>query len=145
MAGQTTEIRRPGRRTGDSGTKEAILAAALESFPDRGYDATSVRAVAKQAEVDPGLIRQYFGSNKQFFTAAVVDRSELGDRVLDALDGPTDSVGERIVRAYLDLWESPGPGRSCRRCSVPPSPPRILRPCSSTPWSPASRAGQGEP
>lgn len=110
MAGHTTGIRRPGRRTGDSGTKEAILAAALESFADRGYDATSVRAVAKQAEVDPGLIRHYFGSKKQLFTAAVVDRSELGDRILDALDGPTDSVGERIVRAYLDLWESPGTG-----------------------------------
>lgn len=110
MAPQDNDNRGPGRRAGNPGTKETILATALEMFADRGYDATSVRAIATQAGVDPGLIRHYFGSKEQLFTTAVVDRSELGTQITEALLGPEDSLGERLVRTYFELWESPETG-----------------------------------
>lgn len=106
----TTGTRRAGRRAGDSGTRETILSTALEMFAERGFDATSVRAIAKQAEVDPGLVRHYFGTKQQLFATAVVNRSDLGGRVADALLGPDDGIGERLVRTYLTLWESPETG-----------------------------------
>lgn len=105
MAGQDAD-RRPGRRTGDSGTREQILTTALEMFADRGYDATSVRAIARQAGVDPGLVRHFFGSKQKLFTTAVVDRSDVAHQMVDALAGPADHLGERLVRAYFTLWES---------------------------------------
>lgn len=105
MAGQDAD-RRPGRRTGDSGTREQILTTALEMFADRGYDATSVRAIARQAGVDPGLVRHFFGSKEKLFTTAVVDRSDVPRKMFDALTGPADHLGERLVRTYFDLWES---------------------------------------
>jgi AcrR family transcriptional regulator len=104
------EERRVGRRSGDSGTRETILATALEMFADNGYAATSVRAIAKQAEVDPALIRHFFGNKKELFATAVIDRSEIADRVAEAFDSPTDGLGERLVRTYFSLWESPDTG-----------------------------------
>jgi AcrR family transcriptional regulator len=37
-------------------TKAAILEAARGEFADNGYDATSLRGVARRAEVDPALV-----------------------------------------------------------------------------------------
>lgn len=110
MAGQSDRMRRPGRRTGDSGTRETILATALEMFADRGFASTSVRAIAKQAEVDPALIRHFFGSKEELFTTAVVDRGEFAGPMVEALEGPTENIGERLVRTYFGLWENPTTG-----------------------------------
>lgn len=104
------EGRRVGRRAGDSGTKETILSTALEMFADSGYEATSVRAIAREAGVDPGLIRHFFGTKQELFAAAVVDRSTISGKLLEALEGPDEQLGERLVRTYLGLWESPETG-----------------------------------
>ncbi|AGP30258.1 TetR/AcrR family transcriptional regulator [Corynebacterium terpenotabidum] len=110
MSGQSDSTRRPGRRVGDSGTRETILATALEMFADRGFAATSVRAIAKQAEVDPALVRHFFGTKQELFTTAVVDRSKVAGRMAEAFRGPADSIGERLVRTYFTLWEDPETG-----------------------------------
>jgi AcrR family transcriptional regulator len=100
---------RTGRRPGESGTREAILRAAAQSFSRHGYDGTTIRAVAREAGVDPALVHHYFGTKAALFTATQslpVDP----DRVLDAvLDGPLEGLGERLAWGFLAVWEAADP------------------------------------
>jgi AcrR family transcriptional regulator len=50
-------------------TKAAILNAALESFHERGYEATTMRAIAKRADVSLGNAYYYFGSKEHLIQA----------------------------------------------------------------------------
>ena len=106
-----TSIRRSGRRAGDSGTRDAILAAARRSFASAGYTATTIRGVAGAAGVDPALVHHFFGSKDKLFTAATelpVDPAEL---VAGVLGGEADGLGERLVRTFLAVWDgTPGQG-----------------------------------
>ena len=52
-------------------TKLAILDAARAHFATRGFDATSIRAVAADASIDPAMVMRYFGSKQDLFAAAV--------------------------------------------------------------------------
>ena len=62
---------RTGRRPGAPDTREDILAAARRAFAARGYEATSLRSIAKQVHVDPALLVHYFGSKDGLFLAAL--------------------------------------------------------------------------
>jgi AcrR family transcriptional regulator len=104
-----TPPRRSGRRPGDSGTREAILAAAKESFAATGYDATTIRGVGRAAGVDPALVHHFFGTKEDLFAAAMelpVDPAKLVPALLaDGIDG----LGERLVRTFLRIWDgTPG-------------------------------------
>ncbi|WP_147392855.1 TetR family transcriptional regulator [Actinomyces sp. 2119] len=103
--GGGTRRRPTGRRPGDSGTREAILDSALSLFADRGFEGASVRAIARGAGVDPALIRHFFGDKAGLFVAAVTSRAPLAEAVGGGLEG--SGGGERLVRAYLSMWEDP--------------------------------------
>jgi AcrR family transcriptional regulator len=100
--------RRTGRRPGPNRTRAAILEAARSAFSTRGYDAVSVRAVARDANVDPALVHRFFGSKESLFVAAMqlpVTPSQLVPAIL--AQGP-DALGERIVETLLTLNDRPG-------------------------------------
>ena len=63
--------RRSGRRGGDSGTREAILAAARARFGDYGYDGATIRGIAADAGVDAALVHHFFGTKERLFAAAM--------------------------------------------------------------------------
>jgi AcrR family transcriptional regulator len=98
---------RTGRRPGDGGTAEKILAASRANFARVGFEAGTIRAIAAEAGVDPALVLHYFGSKEGLFRAAVdfpVDPAEFIPRLLaPGLDG----LGERLVRFFLETWDSP--------------------------------------
>ncbi|SRR6266849_6678057 len=98
---------RTGRRPGTGGTRERILAAARSDFGKGGYEATTIRGIAAQAKVDPALVMHYFDSKDGVFRAAMqfpVDPAEFIPRLLaPGLDG----LGERLVRFFVDTWDSP--------------------------------------
>ncbi|MFY1595165.1 TetR family transcriptional regulator [Micromonospora sp. WMMD737] len=99
--------RRTGRRPGNPDTRQAILDAARAAFAERGFDGASIRAVAAAAQVDPALVHHYFGSKDRLFLAAMhapVDPAELLPRVLA---GDRAGLGERLVRTFLGVWDSP--------------------------------------
>lgn len=96
-----------GRRAGDSGTRGAILDAALTLFSERGYDGASLRAIAQVADIDPALIRYYFGDKEALFIATVADRTTIPERLAGALAGDPGAVGQRATDAYLRLWDDP--------------------------------------
>lgn len=102
---------RTGRRPGDSGTRDAILAAAREGFGAGGYAGTTIRGVAREACVDPALVHHYFGTKKALFTAALELPVEPTALVAGVLAGGTDGLGERLVRTFLGVWDAtPGQG-----------------------------------
>jgi AcrR family transcriptional regulator len=103
---------RTGRRAGDSGTRTAILAAAREQFAGKGYNGASLRTIAAAAGVDPALIRHFFGSKDDLFVATLEIPQELLRRLAEALGGDPGSLGERLVRTYLELWEDPASAES---------------------------------
>jgi len=103
--------RRTGRRPGDSGTRQAILAAARHSFGNGGYAGTTIRGVARAAGVDPALVHHYFGSKDALFTAALELPVDPAVLVPHLLAGGLDGLGERVVRTFLGIWDAtPGQG-----------------------------------
>jgi AcrR family transcriptional regulator len=85
-----------------AGTRRTILEAARAIFAARGYERTTIRAVARQAEIDPSMIIRYFGSKAGLFTAAAMPDLPRPD-----LTGvPTRRRGEFLVRHLVERWES---------------------------------------
>ena len=99
--------RRRGRprkaRTGDART--AIADAASAEFAEKGYDAASIRGIARRAQVDSALVHHYFESKAGLF-AEVVRLPVRPDEVIrPSLEAPDARLGESIVRAVLTAWE----------------------------------------
>src|SRR5450830_95019 len=99
-----------GRRAAGSGTRERILAAARAEFAERGYLAASVRAIARRAGVDPGLVRHYFGAKSDLFAAASGIPAQPERLIAAVLAVPPEQRGEHLVRTFLAIWDNP-PGR----------------------------------
>ncbi|GAA4211655.1 TetR/AcrR family transcriptional regulator [Actinocatenispora rupis] len=85
-------------------TRAAILAAARERFAVDGYERATIRAIARDAAIDPSMVMRYYGSKEKLFAAA----SELELR-LPAADGiPPGEIGTTLVGHFLDHWEADG-------------------------------------
>jgi AcrR family transcriptional regulator len=100
---------RTGRRAGDSGTRDAILAASRKRFAEYGYDGATIRGIAADAGVDPALVHHFFGSKERLFAAAMRLPVVPGELLAAALAAgpadPADSLGEHLVRTVLQAWE----------------------------------------
>lgn len=96
---------RPRKERGAASTRTAIVRAAAEEFTERGYEAASLRAVARRAGVDSALVHHYFEDKADLF-AATLEAPLRPDRVLDVVLGaPRDAVGETLVRYLLTQLE----------------------------------------
>jgi AcrR family transcriptional regulator len=72
-------------------TQDRILVAARRLFAEHGYDRTTIRAVAAEANTDPGLVMRYFESKEKLFArVAVVDRHE-------PIGGTPEQVAELLL------------------------------------------------
>ena len=108
MTGGNKSGRRRGRRPGESGTREAILASARQRFADLGYDGASIRDIAAGADVDPALVEHFYGSKESLFIAAMrLPPRALG--ILAELEAQAEEEGraEHIVGAAFRLWDEP--------------------------------------
>jgi AcrR family transcriptional regulator len=98
---------RSGRRPGSPETREHIVAVARQAFGARGYDATSLRSIAAEADVDPGLLIHYFGTKEGVFRAAL-EVTIQPDQLFAGLEGLDRSeMAEQIVRRYLSMLDRP--------------------------------------
>jgi AcrR family transcriptional regulator len=66
-----------------------------------------MRAIAREAGVDPSLPRHYFASKSALFVEALGPMGQLDERVHVITSGNPESIGENIVRTFLALWDSP--------------------------------------
>lgn len=106
MSGGLRPLRR-GRRSGGTESREQILAAARLLFSENGFDGTSLRQVAREAQVDPAMVHHFFKGKDELF-ALSVELPADPDEVLAGVEdlGPSERA-EAIVRAVLRLWEGP--------------------------------------
>lgn len=84
---------------------DVILRAARRTFAKRGYDATSVREVARELGIDAALIAHHFGAKETLWLAVVEQIVELAEPMFDALHAlRTSPLSHRDrVRRALEL------------------------------------------
>jgi TetR/AcrR family transcriptional regulator, regulator of cefoperazone and chloramphenicol sensitivity len=81
---------------------------ALDLFATRGYAGTSIRDVAREASVSPGLVQHHFGNKKGL-------REACDAHVLSVLQVSVDQKASRLERSDWDrdfvsaLYEATGP------------------------------------
>ncbi|AKT51183.1 TetR/AcrR family transcriptional regulator [Arsenicicoccus sp. oral taxon 190] len=96
-----------GRRPAGEDARADIVRAAREEFAAKGYDATSLRAVARAAGVDPALVHHYFDGKPDLFTATLDLPVNPRRRIDEVLQLPHDQLGAAVVRVFLSVWDSP--------------------------------------
>lgn len=89
-----------------------IIDAARAEFYEHGYSATTIRSVARRAEVDPALIYHYF-ADKAALYAATLSLPADPQQILREVQVTPVSPGARLVAAFLGQWEAgEQPGRA---------------------------------
>ncbi len=96
-----------GRRVGAPDTKAQIVSAARSEFASKGYDGTSMRAVARAAGVDPALIHHYFQGKEGLFLAALEVPFDPRPELARVLIGPREEMGANLIGLVLWLWDDP--------------------------------------
>lgn len=85
-------------------TRERILETALQLFSEHGYDKTTMRQIAKEADVSLGLTYRYF-SSKDVFCVALYERlSAESSAFVDKLQpGPLSENLEKMYEHIIKL------------------------------------------
>lgn len=96
---------RPGRWRSGEDSRKRILDAARRCFNRTGYDRTTVRAIAAEAQADPSMVYYFFGTKARLFSVAMELPRNVPERLAAQLDGELDGLGERIVRHFLEIWD----------------------------------------
>lgn len=97
--------RRRGRPPGNESTRATVLEAARKRFAAQGFAATTIRAIAADADVDASLVMQFFRSKDELFAAVMSIPPTVLALFDTAFHGSDEHLGERVVRAYLQAWE----------------------------------------
>lgn len=92
----------PPRRS--DATRATILTAARARFAADGYEKATIRAIAKDAQIDPSMVMRYYGNKEGLFAAAV----SIDLRLPDIGAAPREDVGRALVNHFLDVWETDG-------------------------------------
>ncbi|WP_055490046.1 TetR family transcriptional regulator [Streptomyces sp. TP-A0356] len=82
-------------------TRTAILAAARERFASDGYERATIRAIAKDARIDPSMVMRYYGSKEGLFDAVL----DVDLRMPDPQRLGRHDMGKVLVSHFLTLWE----------------------------------------
>jgi AcrR family transcriptional regulator len=96
-------------------TAQRILEAAQTEFGEHGLEATTVRAIARRADVDPSLVIQHYGSKNDLFAIATrldrvtTDEDVVEQHLFDVLDvrlGALPPETRALVRSMLTAPEA---------------------------------------
>ncbi|HEU4511548.1 MAG TPA: TetR/AcrR family transcriptional regulator [Nocardioidaceae bacterium] len=98
---------RAGGSAGRRETRSRILEVARASFAEAGFGGTSIRKVAAAAGVDPALVHHHFGTKDDLFIAALEMPTDPRAVMAAIAEGDRETVGERLVEAFLDLRDDP--------------------------------------
>ena len=105
--GTAAAARPRGRRRSGTDSRAEIVTAAGREFIDHGYDAASLRGIARRAGVDPALVHHYFADKAELFAETVRAPIRPDRIVAEILQGPRDRVGDSLVRMLLSAMEDP--------------------------------------
>jgi len=99
-------VNRTGRRRGKQETRDGILAAARRGFATRGFAATSVRAIATDAQVDPALVIHYFGTKEALFVEATGLPPAVPGLLASLAGLPLQDFGQALAGTYIRFVDS---------------------------------------
>lgn len=94
----------PGPRDERGVLAARIAAAARGEFAEHGWAGTTIRAVARSADVDPALVYHYFGSKEGLLDAATNPPQKWLDSVARAWTTPIERLGRALVELLLASW-----------------------------------------
>jgi len=83
-----------------------IIEVARSKFAERGYDATSLRSIAAEANVDPALVIHYFGTKDGLFVAATGLPDDLPALFAGLAALPRQDFVVALVHGYLGVVDS---------------------------------------
>jgi len=85
-------------------TRERIIAAAAKVLAEKGYEATTLREISREAEAAPGLVHYYFGGKDQLLVEALQHAGLQFHRRMEQLiaDVPTDHPLEMVLDQIRD-------------------------------------------
>jgi TetR/AcrR family transcriptional regulator len=97
--------------------RDVLLRNARKTFGTRGYDATSVREIARDSGVDPALLAHHFGSKDALWEAVVEQIAEHARPMIAATAALRESAldakarVDRAIEIYIDkVFEEPDVG-----------------------------------
>ncbi len=102
--------KRRGPRQGGEEPREAIIDAARRQFAEQGFDGATMRAIAREAGVDPALVSYYFGSKSGLFVESLRLPVNPADAIDAVLAEGTGDLGRRLVTRFLQVWDTPATG-----------------------------------
>src|SRR5690348_12552532 len=94
----------PGPRDDRGVLAARILVAARQAFAETGWAGTTIRAVARDADVDPALVYHYFKSKEGLLDAATNPPQRWLDSVANAWTTPVAELGAALLRLMLGAW-----------------------------------------
>jgi AcrR family transcriptional regulator len=94
----------PGPRDERGVLSARILTAAREEFAQHGFAGTTMRAVARAADVDPALVYHYFGSKEALLDAATNPPERWLESITRTWTTPVDELGVALSRLMLGAW-----------------------------------------
>src|SRR6478609_5520816 len=94
----------PGPRDERGVLSARILSAARDEFAQYGWAGTTIRAVARAADVDPALVYHYFGSKEGLLDAATDPPAKWLESVAATWATPRADLGRQLVRNVLAAW-----------------------------------------
>lgn len=108
-AAARTKPGRPIRHVNEVTLRERILDAAERLFATSGYEAVSVRAVAREVEATAAMIHYYFESKRALFDAVFERRAKvLNEERMAAFDAYEASVADKpSVEGAIQAFLSP--------------------------------------
>jgi len=86
---------------------ERIIAAARTSFAHNGWAGTTMRAIAREVDVDPALVHYYFASKEDLLDAATMPPAEWLEVISRTSSVPARGRGEAMVRNLIWSWNQP--------------------------------------
>src|SRR5262249_4134012 len=94
----------PGPRDERGVLAAKILTAAREAFADTGWAGTTIRSVARGADVDPALVYHYFGSKEGLLDAATDPPQRWLENIAKTWTTPVPELGAALLRLMLGAW-----------------------------------------
>jgi AcrR family transcriptional regulator len=104
----------PGPRDERGVLAARIVAAARDEFAENGWAGTTIRAVARTADVDPALVYHYFGSKEGLLDAATTPSQQWLEAVAKTWTAPVGELGRALVTTLLASWADDEVGPTLR-------------------------------
>lgn len=96
----------PGPRDERGVLAARIVAAARVEFAEHGWAGTTIRAVARAADVDPALVYHYFGSKEKLLDAATNPPQKWLDDIAMVWATPVEQLGAAVLELMLASWDN---------------------------------------